>query len=436
MKRLLHKEQKEKEGDDYEYMKKIVALVLTICLMMSVSAVTYAGEAGTQTDQNQIKAVEQLEDGILSYTDTCASADDVKTYAFNVDFSTTPDVKIAVVRTGEGNVEVKIKDENGEQVNRLYLQATDITGYMYVKRWANLEKPEGASDQCTFTAEISSKTTSSFCFSVGTEEQLPMMLSGDDKITPVPKHLGFLQVGNSNYSFVSNYMPGSDYADYYKYVATDRNVITLQSYQNPNMQFEIYDSNNRRVYTSTVSDKAIDKDSINTIYHVCHEFKEWDIGETYYIKVYSTSQISLDQSYSFVAGNPLFKRDFLNPVSADRKATITSSKDTVFYFKVTGTPDAAIARRAYVDLESSMYRGRFTLTSPNGRVYAGTPIGSGLYEAEVRFPYDMINYDSNSNAKVTGTWKLSIRSADGAYSTQPKLSISYYYPEGMEDKIK
>lgn len=419
-----------------KYMKKIVALALTICLMMSVSAVTYAGEAGPQTDQSQAKAVEQLEDGILSYTDTCASADDVKTYAFNVDFSATPDVKIAAVRTGEGDVEVKIKDENGEQVNRLYLQATDITGYMYVKRWANLEKPEGASDQCTFTAEISSKTASSFCFSVGTEEQLPMMLSGDDKITPVPKHLGFLQVGNSNYSFVSNYMPSSDYADYYKYVATDRNVITLQSYQNSNMQFQILDSNNELVYTSGSKDKTIEKASTNTIYHVCHDFKDWDIGETYYIKVYSTGQVSLDQSYIFVAGNPLFKHGFLNSVSADRKATITSSKDTVFYFKVASEPNAAIAYRVYVEIGSSMYRGRFTLTSPNGRVYTGTPIGSGLYGAEVKIPYDMINYDSNSNAKVNGTWKLSIRSADGAYSTQPKLDMNYYYPQGMEDKIK
>lgn len=417
-----------------KHMKKIVTLALTICLMMSISVVTYAGE---QTGQGQPKEVAQFDAGdLLSYTDTCTSAEDIKTYTFNVDFSATPDVKIAAVRTGEGNVEVNIKDENGEQVNRLYLQATNITGYMYPKKWDTLKKPEGASDQCTFTAEISSKTASSFCFSVGTKAQLPLMLSGNDKVTPVPKHLGFMQAGNSNYSFVSDYVPGKDYADCYKYVATDRNVITLRSLQNANMQFEIWDSNDKRVYTSNADDKATEKDSAQTVYYVCHEFKEWEKGDTYDIRVSSTAGVSLNQSYILATGNPMFQMDYLNPVSADRRATITSSRNTVFFFKVAGAPNAAIAEEASVAIGDSMYRGAFTLTAPNGKVYTGEPMGSGLYKQNLKIPCDMINYDSSSNAKVNGTWTLSIRSAGGSYSTQPTLQLYYRYPQGMEDKIK
>ncbi len=385
--------------------------------------------------QEDIADVNMQGDNHLTYTDTCVSSDDIKTYAFTVDFSVMQDVKVALVRTGTGNVIAKIKDEDGNQIKTLQCGAMDAKATIVSKVWATLEKPENASDLYTFTVEISTNTSSSFYFSVGSSSDLPQMLSGRDKATPVAKYVGFEQGGYTNYITLRNYFPGEDCADWYTYTACDRNIIELYSSASTgddNMAFEVWDSENKLIYRTTSSDMTTEIDSSTvTAYHVRYDGSAMELGKQYWIKVYSRNGVSSNKHYNLYVGNPVFRLGRVTS-TATSTATISAKKSTTFIFNVNAVSKEAYATEVTLSIGKSMHIGAYTLTAPNGRTYSGNLIGSGIYSGELKIPFDAIHYDGTTNAKVNGTWRLSLRSSGDNYTTKPKLNIVYKYPSGTE----
>lgn len=385
--------------------------------------------------QEDIADVNMQGDNHLTYTDTCVSSDDIKTYAFTVDFSVMQDVKVALVRTGTGNVIAKIKDEDGNQIKTLQCGAMDAKATIVSKVWATLEKPENASDLYTFTVEISTNTSSSFYFSVGSSSDLPQMLSGRDKATPIAKYVGFEQGGYTNYITLRNYFPGEDCADWYTYTACDRNIIELYSSASTgddNMAFEVWDSENKLIYRTTSSDMTTEIDSSTvTAYHVRYDGSAMELGKQYWIKVYSRNGVSSNKHYNLYVGNPVFRLGRVTS-TATSTATISAKKSTTFIFNVNAVSKEAYATEVTLSIGKSMHIGAYTLTAPNGRTYSGNLIGSGIYSGELKIPFDAIHYDGTTNAKVNGTWRLSLRSSGDNYTTKPKLNIVYKYPSGTE----
>lgn len=385
--------------------------------------------------QEDIEAVNMLGDNYLTYTDICASAEDVKTYTFTVDFSAVQDVKAALVRTGTGNIIAKIKDEDGNQVKSLQCNAMDAKSTIVSKTWVTLEKPEDASDLYTFTVEISTNTNTSFCFSVGSGSDLPQMLSGKDKATPIAKYAGFEQAGYTNYITLRNYFPGEEYADWYTYTAGDRNVIELYSAASTgddSMAFEILDGDGKIIYYTTSADMTTEIDSPTVAaYHVRYDGSGMELGKQYWIKVYSRNGVSFSKHYNLYAGNPVFRLGRVTS-TATSTATISAKKSTTFIFNVNAVSKEAYATEVTLSIGKSMHIGAYTLTAPNGRTYSGNLIGSGIYSGELTIPFDAVHYDGTTNAKVNGTWRLSLRSSGDNYTTKPKLNITYKYPSGTE----
>lgn len=385
--------------------------------------------------QEDIADVNVQEDNYLTYTDTCASSDDIKTYAFTVDFSVMQDVKVALVRTGTGNVIAKIKDEDGNQIKSLQCGAMDAKATIVSKAWSTLEKPENVSDLYTFTVEISTNTSSSFCFSVGSSSDLPQMLSGRDKATPVAKYVGFEQGGYTNYITLRNYFPGEDYADWYTYTACDRNIIELYSSASTgddSMAFEVWNNESKLIYRTTSSDMVTVMHSPTiAAYHVRYDGSDMELGKQYWIKVYSKNGVSFNKHYNLNIGNPVFKLGTVTS-TATSTATISANRNTTFTFNVNAVSKEAYAIDVSLSIGKSMHIGHYTLTSPNGRTYSGNLIGSGIYSGDITIPFDAIHYDGTTNATVNGTWKLSLRSSGDNYTTKPKLNISYKYPSGTE----
>ncbi len=394
-------------------------------------------EDETATAEGETSA-DVLGDHYLSYADTCISADDTKTYSFTIDFSTTPEVKAAIVRTGDGNVKASIKDENGNQVKSFYCNAKDEKTVITPRQWGTLSKPEGASDVCTFTAVVSTDTNSSFCFSVGSNNDLPSMLSGEDKKTPIDKYGGFEQAGYTNCAMVKNYIPAENLADYYTYVGTDRNIIEMYSMGSTgddNMAFEVIETDtNTSIFRSAKRDSTVEKisDTING-YHVRYDGKDIVSGTEYIIKVYSRNGVSFAKNYSLYVGNPMFKPGYKSSVSATSYGTITTTRDELFTFNVTGVPRDAYATRIYFSPGKTMYRGAYRVVATNGKTYYAKEAGNGIYKDYIDIPFDAINYDGGGNASVNGTWKIWLRSPGGSYSIKPKISVEYKYMSGVED---
>ncbi|MCI9076462.1 MAG: hypothetical protein HFH10_11845 [Dorea sp.] len=383
-------------------------------------------------------SVDTLGDECLTYTDTCVSADDIKRYSFMVDFSVSTDVNMAIVRTGNGNVKVTIKDENGNNVKKFYCNDKDEDAVINPKQWAVLNKPENVSDLCTFTAEISTDTNSSFSFSVGNSLELPKMLSGMDKITPIEKYEGFEQAGYTNYVTTRNYFPGKDFADYYSYTATNRNIIELFSMGSTgddNMEFEIRDRiTNKIVYLTSADDATVETVSnTSKIYYVRYDGRDMVQGTEYIIKVYSKNGVSLEKNYNLYAGNPMFRPGYISNISSTSSGTITTKSDKLFTFSVSGAPKGAYATKIYFSPGKSIYRGSYRIIATNGRTYYATEAGSGIYKDSVVIPFDAINYDGGGNAPVNGTWMVWLRSPSGSYTIRPKISIEYKFLSGVED---
>lgn len=380
-------------------------------------------EAETEEEENS-----PLLEEYLTYYGDCAF-DDVKTYNFTVDYSATPNVSVAIVRTGAGNIVARIYDENGKMIN-FAVSAQNYNGVVTGKTWVNLPKPEGVEGQCTFTATISSATNSSFVFSVGKNENLPQLLSGEDKVTPVAKYVGHYQGGANNSIASEKYIPGTEHKDYYEYVATNRNIIEVTSLDR-SIDFDVI-KGEETIYQTVDQDKTIERHSPTLVtYHTRYDGAEMEIGETYQIAVYSKTGVQLGKRYNLFVGNPNFQTGMTKSnIAATNSGTITSTKDTIFTFNVKGEPGTALAKKLYLYVGTSSYIGKYTLTSPNGQTYSALPVSSGVYRPYIDIPCDLLNYDSVQNATVNGTWILRLRSSGGSYYVTPKLGIDYMFQSG------
>ncbi len=394
----------------------------------------------TDTESDELQDEEQIDilgTNGLSYADTCLSPDDIKEYTFKVDYSVIPDVRAAIVRTGDGDIKVAIKNEQGNQVLSFYCMQKDQKSVIdSPKKWGTLDKPEGDSDQYTFTVSISSNTSSSFCFSVGSASGLPNMLGGDDKVTPIAKYQGSEQAGYTNYVAMRNYLPGVDAPDFYRYIATDRNIIETYTSTDNSIGFTVIDEETKTIiYQTTAEDETVEKiGTARNAYHVRYDGRDMVTGKSYIIQIYARNGYSLEKSYNLYVGNPQFYIGGLkSDVSATSSGTITSTRDTWFTFDVSGAPKGAYVTQLYLYVGGATHRGEYSVISPNGKTYYAKHVGSGIYEGYIKIPFDAINYDGGSNALANGVWMLSIRSPKGSYSVRPRINLDYKYMSGVED---
>lgn len=391
-------------------------------------------ESAAMEDQEQIDV---LGENFLSYADTCLSPDDIKEYTFTVDYSVVPDIRAAIVRTGDGDLKVSVKNEQGNQVLSFYCMQKDAKSVVdSPKKWGILEKKAEYSDQCTFTVTISTNTSSSFCFSVGSVSDLPNMLGGENKITPIEKYQGSDQAGYTNFVAMRNYLPGENAPDCYSYIATDRNIIETYTSSDDNIGFIVIDEEtNIPICVTNTDNETVEKlPSARNAYHVRYDGRDMVSGKKYIIKVYSRNGYSLEKGYNLYVGNPQFNIGALkSDVSATSSGTITSTRDTWFTFDVSGAPKGAYATKLYLYVGNATYRGKYSVISPNGKTYYAKEVGSGIYESYVEIPFDAINYDGGKNALANGVWMLSIRSPRGSYTIKPRISLDYKYMSGVED---
>ena len=135
--------------------------------------------------------------------DSVNSATDSKSYSVDIDFTNINTAAVCIVRTGKSDVQFKVTDESGNEVQ------PSPTIYAIPKRWVYIDKPSTDAGICHYTITVSATSykdnSGSFRVIVGNKDDAEAMMGGLENAVD----LDVFRDSQNNY-ISSTYSPSND----------------------------------------------------------------------------------------------------------------------------------------------------------------------------------------------------------------------------------
>lgn len=356
--------------------------------------------------------------------DSLSSASDRKTYTVDIDFSKMDAATIALVRSGNSQIDVTVTDAAGNEVKM---------GGATTKRWGYIDKPADGG-VCTYTVSVYCNKTQSFVegssnfrLNYGDKKDTEAMLSGPENAVRLEK---FTNVkGNFMHT---GYTPNKD-QNWFRFTADGSTVFTLLTYY-PELRFQICDTNNLSVMFDSNSENnnsvhrtnflqgwaGVEKARINTA-----------AGQEYYLVLYTPSQISplpmVEKTINVAVGLPHMAPEQTEWFYGNSITANSSSFSGISYVDIGDggkkVPRTALANEVqWAGTRPSNIK-YFRVREPGGNSWRN----SAMYGISQKMGYVT---DSNSNKNINGTWQLGFQGSLDPVSFVPQFKVYYYYEIG------
>lgn len=353
-----------------------------------------------------------------------SSVNDKKTYEITVDYSTTSQYDLGYIRTGTGGFTVEVYDSNGEKCGTGNCWGPGYP-HQYIKGNIKLPKPTGVSGNYTYTVQVTTKESSyvqgdvSYRIAYGETSQKYYFFEDVSNYLDLPYYHTLRNFDQSEAEYVSN-SPLSEYGDYYKFVATGTEAVTLTS---------TYGQYRYKILDATTLETLYD--GVNLTTFKADQYSSYSIrvdinfvaDETYYVVVYDPSGTDYRGSYSIMVGDP---KVFYGGTSITIGATNFTKGGTYTWTFDVNTPNG---RPAYVD--SVSYHGTSAGWPMEGGYFSVLTPGKSAWRTNSPKFYPTIdfNYDDPYTALVAanGEWKFRLTAGETGTYPGNTVSISYWF---------
>lgn len=352
------------------------------------------------------------------------SEKDSATYDFSIDFSQMDSAAVCLVRKGYVGTNIKVYDENGNQV------LNKGTNYRQAKNWGYIDKPSDDVTVCNYTVVATPNSyedrASDYRIIVGDKNDTELMMSGIENTVLLDQYYES-KVNLQNNSYVPNV---GEY--WYKYKRNSTSVITILS-SATDIRFKILNVDTLAVMYDSAKDDDTHKTSFTGSGGWCCAEKArltTVVGTEYYLVVYCTNPtegVSLRTgSIATAVGNPVMCAASTKIIPGTSVTATGSGYSSTRTFSVSGDdiPNTAQVRTISLSGTGMSKIKRWRLMAPNKSVWVANE--SDFYPS---INFNFVN-DSSSNAKLKGTWSVAFQSSSSSYTFIPSYSVSYYYEYG------
>lgn len=336
-----------------------------------------------------------------------------------VDYSSSNEYCITFLRTGTVGFDIKVLNPDGSTCGTGYVSSGGSS--QDIKKSITLPKPDGVTDVCTYTVELTGHTSNvaSYKAAYGASNQKYYFFEDISDSIDLPYYYSVRNLTSQTAAQYVSRSALSDYGDYYKIVATGTERVTLSS---------SYGNYNFKVLDGTTLETLYDGSGLGT-YHAdeySSYYKRINLGfaegATYYIVVYDPDETASRGSYSIMVGEP--KMDF-KTLAIDIPAT-SFVKGTPYIWKFnlstpTGLP-GYIDEVYFVGSQAGwpFEGGHFSILTPGTSSWRT----NALYYSAISFGYNKLDMPL---VKADGEWQFKITAGQtGEWPGRP-LSIRYWF---------
>lgn len=348
------------------------------------------------------------------------SEKDSATYDFSIDFSQMDSAAVCLVRKGYVGTNIKVYDENGNQV------LNKGTNYRQAKNWGYIDKPSDDVTVCNYTVVATPNSyedrASDYRIIVGDKNDTELMMSGIENTVLLDQYYES-KVNLQNNSYVPNV---GEY--WYKYKRNSTSVITILS-SATDIRFKILNVDTLAVMYDSAKDDDTHKTSFTGSGGWCCAEKArltTVVGTEYYLVVYCTNPtegVSLRTgSIATAVGNPVMCAASTKIIPGTSVTATGSGYSSTRTFSVSGDdiPNTAQVRTISLSGTGMSKIKRWRLMAPNKSVWVANE--SDFYPS---INFNFVN-DSSSNAKLKGTWSVAFQSSSSSYTFIPSYSVMLY----------
>lgn len=354
--------------------------------------------------------------------DSVSSATDSKSYSIDIDFTDKKAAAVCIVRTGKSNVQLKVTDENGNEIKH------SSTTNKVPKRWIYIDKPSADAGICHYTVTVSAQSydqeSGAFRVMIGDKEDTEAMMGGLENAVEIDIYR--YKEGNS---INSTYSPNNDeywfitsmpYPAVFTLLSDDSNLrYKLLDMDTLDVLFDSNDSRWEKMHSNRFTGSFSYAEKVN--------MKAFS-GEKRYLVIYNNSPWSItgvrEREFCFGVGQPMYgmknEKVYGSSVTLDSSAYSSSSlKADASSFANTGVAYKAIINGVPVgNMEG------WRLKGPESASYR-----SGIGKTVIEY---MFTPGGSFNTKVRGTWNLGVKLKSGRPSVtcSPSVDFMFYYEYG------
>ena len=352
----------------------------------------------------------------LTYYGELSEAGLTKSYVFEVDHSSFPEILICAYPSGSvDDFKITIFRESDQKSWSARTENEIDEGTVLIpKQFFRFSNSDGITE--TYTITITALTSNTYyAFTIGTPDAFENDFGGPYTFATVPKNTPDEEKGARCMTyFMKGHQALLNTGEWFHYVADGETYITASMLNWNGLAFDVYEleaGELKLVYETSSTDRLIMQESSTLYQGFVQKRLDLERGKDYFICFYSTTYRQVESiwdTYNIWIGYPYF----LSDTSGYKSATYSIPANTTrtFTFNVSGVPKSmradpstyfqATGNGKYMDTRVSSC----TITAPNGYSFtAQFGYKSGL-------PYPVIfNYLNNpSNIPINGKWTVKV----------------------------
>lgn len=416
-------------------LKKKIISILVINVMVMGANMSALAEENTIIQDEIISEGEMLQEQSVStegyqvIQDEIISADDVKNYNIELDFSTMDTAAICLVRTGESYVKMEVKDKDGNIIKTI--GAADYQP----KRWLFIDKPSIESVIVSYTVTVTCtkyrEGSSQFRIMAGNKNDVEEMISGMENATPLEWYTQ--KQGN----FVhTEYTPNQGEC-WYRFTVEEPTVTFTLVCSHSELRFKVIDPDTYGVVfdSNAVGNEDVHKDKFcgGFDYGEKKKLKTLTVGKEYYLVLYTPNGIStnsfVEDTINVAVGMPRMQTETTKWIYASKSVSATKSSFSLDASISVGDNGVTIPKNAYA---TCVYYGGGVRPSAIAYWRVKEP-SKTTWKKSSNFGTSIeINYedDSNSNTNINGTWRVGFQASSTTQTFIPSIRINYKYEVG------
>lgn len=355
--------------------------------------------------------------------DSVNSATDSKSYSVDIDFTNINTAAVCIVRTGKSDVQFKVTDESGNEVQ------PSPTIYAIPKRWVYIDKPSTDAGICHYTITVSATSykdnSGSFRVIVGNKDDAEAMMGGLENAVD----LDVFRDSQNNY-ISSTYSPSND--EYWFITSMPYpTVFTLLS-NNSHLRYKLLDMDTLEVLFDSNDDawENMHSTRFTGSYSYAEKVSMQALtGTRRYVVIYNNSPAIVsgvvEKDFRFGAGQPMYGLTHQTVYGSSVTVNSSSYSSTTLNTNTSSFANTAVMNQAYISGVSLTKLDRWRLLAPSASYYSTSSIGS---------TYITYNFTPGGsfNTVAKGVWDLGIKykSGNSAASCYPSVNFSFYYEYG------